>query len=743
MLKNIKNKIKPSFWVNYYKARNLLFRLKFRHRYIIALVFIVALFLSCFYFAFNNSLKLYFILPEHVNGLKTLLVALCAAILGASVITFSFIIFAMQTNMKRMPYGLFRKFSSDRKLLICFIMIFILSIVTGCLSMLPIRYLATTGMLGIFWSIIFTMILLLAAYKRALKLINPVEQLSILTKDTDRNLEIWGKAATRLAPLLTRMKIDNSEGKAQNNLLDTGYDAQRAAYFALNPQWTLVSKQAVQYAFSLARYHAEQGDYEISRIALDTVAKINSKYISVKGKTFLFEFPLFNIPNHLDSFIQDTLELLRQNLQIGITSGDEQRITQLLEAFKNLCLLYLNIDYSTKFPAKCHANLASAYLADAVEFLLPHKMIDVFMNGLRMLGDVSLQLIDKSDVNTVTTISGKISLFSCACVLDSKAFPIIQTGVHQIAKITFSLLKSKTEDVGCALKQINGDINFIAKMILNVPDNQTIPFHSSSLNYYYSSTNTDSLFYWLKDLANVILEADADNEDAKRVTRHMAQWSNDLYQKEKELLLLAIENKSPFTIDILHWIVHLTDIFLAISKAQCCTDHFATEIEKNALWLICTLSWLPDEEEKLKFAENYQLTNLLFQSSIDASKHGCDDVASKIFDLLLSWTFKAGKYETYQYILEKGCYGLACLNLRFKMNNSVLCNAIASKLGKDCVPSKELLKKASQAIKDKAKNLPTGGYVFDEIESAMAQVDSSKMQQILVEVADALYCEIS
>ena len=55
--------------------------------------------------------------PDGFSGLQSFFATLGGALIGAAAIAFSLIMFAMQVNVERMPHGLFRKFSSDWKLL--------------------------------------------------------------------------------------------------------------------------------------------------------------------------------------------------------------------------------------------------------------------------------------------------------------------------------------------------------------------------------------------------------------------------------------------------------------------------------------------------------------------------------------------------------------------------------------------------------------------------------------------------
>src|SRR3546814_19425393 len=66
-------------------------------------------------------------------------------------------------------------------------------------------------------------------------------------------------------------------------------------------------------------------------------------------------------------------------------------------------------------------------------------------------------------------------------------------------------------------------------------------------------------------------------------------------------------------------------------------------------------------EETVKFVENFRMTETLFEAAEDARRRGSQELADDIGKMLLSWTFKAGEYQTVSAILDRSVYGLAKL----------------------------------------------------------------------------------
>jgi hypothetical protein len=723
------------YWQHFYTIKNRLTATIIRYKKIaILLIFLGLLILNCFiYPKINEIVEPYFQIRDRINGIQTLLITLGGAMIGATAIAFSLIMFAMQVNVGRVPYGLFRKFSSDLRLLSIFVIVFFLAIMIACLSLVSDTTWISIIILIATWSTIFIILFFLVAYKRALTLISPIEQLSILITSTKKNLDLWKKAARRATPLL-----QNNSEKKEADILGETHDMAKVQYFRTYPQWANQALQAIQYCISITRYHAVQGDYEISQAALDSIVLINTIYIEAKEKTFFINNPFFNNPLSHDSFISNTLEHFRKNVQIAISRGDEQQLEQTFNGLEKLCYIYLKIDYSTKDIIKTHTNLAVGYLASAIESTLPHKMADVIMSGICSLGRVACCLPNYGDSNDIVPISDKISLFSAAVASDPKLRPVTITGIRQLAELTLILIRSQAKRLEYPLNQIAKDIKFVAEIVLKIPDHLSLNIHCSTLEPYYSVTSTDSLLPVLTRLSNAVLNSTPDNEDAQRILEHVVQWGDDLYQAQKDLFLLALDKKSHFVFDIINWIVQITEIFLALSNADCCHDYCQTELRKNARWLICVLSCAPDNEEAIKSLENYHMTDLLFGAAASANQRGCTEISIKIQNILLSWMSKSVKYSIGQTIFEKGCYGLACLNIILNIDNIGLIADIQKILDQANSLSSEAREKVAQSIKRTMKQRHYREYSLSKMESALQAVDQNQLHIILTAITNCL-----
>jgi hypothetical protein len=724
-------------WQLLYRTRYRLSLLKARYGGVATTSLMILLVVCSSYLAptFQEALEPHFKTEERFAGFRALLLTLGGALIGATAIAFSLVMFAMQVNVERMPHGLFRRFSSDPKLLGSFSATFLLAITVATLSLIPDRSRLALAVLIAGWATVMILLLFLYAYRRALSLISPAQQLALVLEDAHRDLEAWGRRARRATPLFERSEHRNDDDKAKPA---STHDLSRVAYFQINPHWTALAHQAVLHCMSFARRYAEHGDHEVSRAALTAVVAIHNAYVAAKGKTFFANVLLFENPLSRDGFITETLEHLRRNVQIGISRGDEQQIEQTFGAMAALCQIYLNIDYSTEHASKTHAHLAAGYLSNSVQSVLPRNMPDVVMEGIRLMGETAQLMISYAEPNDIVPTTERIALIASAGIVKEDYRPVTQIGMQQLARLTFELIRSKCFDIRYSVKKIRDDVSMVVKLFLNIPDTPLSSIHSSCLGPYYSSTNVDTLLGWLTELVNALVGTKADDKAAKGVIRHIEQWADRLYQTEKEIFLAAIEKRSPFTFDIVHWIAHITKLFLAVSNVAACDEYTRDELRKSALWLISVLSWVPDEKEAIGFVENYGMTETLFEVAIDAHNRGCDEVVVKVRDLLFSWAFKAGKHETGWGILERACCGLATLDLMRKQDGSWLTAAISERLAKGSAPDQALRDRAAREIRERAATLHHEQYSLSRIEYAMRHTDQDKLRSLLGEIANRL-----
>lgn len=722
------------YWVRY---RFSVWRIRYGSSTKLAVIILLVCASVYFSQALQSVLEPLVSAPNRLANLRFLFLALGGALIGAVAIAFSLVMFAMQVNVERMPHGLFRKFSKDKRILGAFWGTFFLAILVACASLISDISWVAEGILVSGWAILLIFILFLYAYRRALNLINPIKQLNFLAEDACHGMRAWVRRAKRAAPLFEG--TDSGKDIGDRTVRST-HDLSRIAYFQANPYWTTEAQQAIQYAISYARRYAEQGDHEVSGEALSEVVKINQGYVEAKGKTFFANHLMVDNPLSTDSFINGTLEHLRQNIRVGISRGDEQQIEQTLRAMAALVHVYIKIDYSNPYGSKTHAHLAAGYLSEAVKTVAPHDMADVLMEGVRLMGQSADRFLADGKPQDIVGLVDEIRLIACLGTVNEKYRPVTLVAIEQLAKLTFKLIRTDTHDIGFATRKLKENVTMVAKIFLQVPDAALISVHHTYLAPYYSSTTTQSLLSWLTDLVNILVEAKPDDKAAKTVIRNIEDWADGLFQPQKELLLLAIEKRAQFTFDMIYWIKLVTKLLLALSNAPACDNHYRDELRKHAHWLICILSWVPDDKETVIFVENYQMTETLFEAAMDAYRRDCLEFSVDVRGLLLEWALKGGRHETGWAILERSLYGLATLAL-VTGNSRVtedLKLKIAERLAQPVAPDQQIRDRAAREMRTRAATLPREAHRSSRIEHEMSQMDQTMMKSLLEELANLL-----
>ena len=288
------------------------------------------------------------------------------------------------------------------------------------------------------------------------------------------------------------------------------------------------------------------------------------------------------------------------------------------------------------------------------------------------------------------------------------------------------------------MKELRSAIEQVTKLFLTlVPDERFASPHSAYLAPYYSLTQTGTFGEWLTQVSNELRAAGKDDKNAQRIIGHIKEWSDGLYQSAKAVLKLAIEKRTHFAFDSIHWIEQVTKALAQISQAPAADSHTAKEIEKNAIWLLSVLSWIPDDRESVNFTANYGVTEELFEAAISAEGLGAAKLAATARKLLLDWSIKLGVGE--QYHFEVGLSGVALSTFYGDeaANVAWLKGEIPKVLAKKPLPQ-SVLDDVARRLRAKAASFRPNDYATSRIDVVMQRVDTAKMQSLLVDVANII-----
>ncbi|MGI4840971.1 MAG: hypothetical protein ACRYF9_25555 [Janthinobacterium lividum] len=675
----------------------------------------------------------YFKPPETLGALRSLLGGTGSALIGAAAIAFSLIVFAMQTNVERMPHGLFRMLSSDRRLLVTFLGSLLTAIAIAGTSLIPNASWAIPAIFVALWGIAAILSMFLYAYRRALQLINPLEQLKLMSAAVGRDLRKWRRLADHASILL--------EEDCATDLCDeqNQFNASKAAFFNTNTSWANSTLEAIHYTVSYAKRFAGQGDYDVTEFAHRQLVQINAAYCQAKQGAFVGSNLFIEMPGGSDQTINTTLEQLRQTMQDALSKGDERLAESTLRTFAALYGIYLGIAYPGREQTKHHALLASTYLVNAIESIVAHDMPDLMMHGVRLVGKASRLALRHELPNDCASLAEKLGKLALIGVVKANHQPVTLTAVEQLADVTFDLLVEGTHDIDFLVSRLRSAVSSVSERFLGTADGALASVHSSTLGPYFSSTSTTSLKYRLTALVNELLQAPEGHEQVARIISNICIWAHQSYLPHRELLLLAVQQRSAFTFDAIQWAIDIPELLSALSCAPACPERRKDELIRHAVWLVETLSWFPDDRDTTTFIENFSLTESLFETAWRSHGRNHSELHETCKARLLDWAKKGGSHVTGWQILDSVMKALVALAVREGSDAAVvrLTSEITRMLGREGAPSPHNRQETAERLIAHARS-PRERHSLRAIDRALDRQDAVRVSEVLLEVARTL-----
>lgn len=661
-----------------------------------------------------------------VEPVADLLLQMGAALIGAATIAFTLVMFAMQVNVERMPYGLFRRFSGDPPLMGAFGVTFLLSIAVAIASIVRSAVLVPWLLFGLAWATVAILGLFLFAYRRALKLISPAEQLGFVVRSAQRDLAWWDRRAALAArrhPLKDPPPNDDR-------------DHARIAFFLANKRWTETSRKAVEHVVAYARRYGETGDYEVCLVALNGLVAINQAYIRAKGRSFIPSSPFFDIPDVDDGFLTHGLEELRQFVDVALARADERQARLGLEAFAVLCGRYAAVDYGRP-QTMTHAHLAMGYLTGAVQSVVPRGMIDVVMAGARYVGEAARTMIARDGALDATSGIEALGLIGEAMARKPDTQPAAQVAVGQLSDITALLLLSPAHRGRLALQSTVQAVVRVSHEVLAIKATASgARVHSTNLAAFFGMTSLGGLAARLTEYGNGALDEAADPDRVAHLAEVLHEFVEVLRERLKTLLLTSIMLRSSLTFDLISWIPQVAEVLLAVATADHCPDNLRRRLERDAIGLGQLFTWIPEDAGMTEHADHSHLTEQLFELVFKARRRDSDQGVVQFARVLLGWTFKAGNTGAGRYIMQRGLTGLAILSLSpgGPHDPRGLKLAILDELAK---------RSAAQPVFDEVATLLRRGHSdvsssLNVIENAAEAVPTDRLDELLSEIADLL-----
>ena len=725
------------------QAQAFLTQWKNAHKRILIAGVIICLLLSSFLFLmpYKQSFELYFSNDNILSALRSLLGGIGAALIGATAIVFSLIVFSMQTNIERMPHGLFRKFGSDLLLLGSFLGSFVIATLVASMSLIQNNKLSIYAIFLSVWGVIAVLILFLYAYQRALKLINPITQLTLMYNAVRRDLVKWDRLATRAQDIIVNHDDDKSKIENPNEKL---LDVKRFIFLKNNHGWEKTAVQAINYCISYAKRYAELGDYDVSDYSFDRIMYINATYCSVKRGTYIEDNPLLNIFDNSDAFINLSLEHLRQTMQTALARGDEKLAASTLRGMSGLYGVYLSIEYAGRSRSKHHAMLAAGYISSAVESVIPHNMADVMMEGIKLMGRNSVNALSYANASDIVGTIQKISIFSAVSLKNTVLQPVTLTAFSQFSDINIQLIIKGDINSGFTMDILQKSISEAAIFFLHTEDTPINSRHSYILSPYYSVANDAGFISRIKEIVNYLVDNKIEAKSSRVIIKNVEKWAEKLYQSQKEVLLVAANKRSSFIYDLIPWNVMVCEVLLAISESQLCDEYHSEKLKRHSVWLIATFSWLPDEQEVVTFVNNGSFVDSIFEAAMMGLTRNSPDFYDMCKKILEGWVKKTAEHVSTRSGFEEAIKSLVALTV--KEGTVDARNKLLEKI-KDIIsqiksPSKELRELTARHLLSNAKDYRYRAGFYSSVDIFLSQCDTDSMVALFTKIAEILNAEI-
>lgn len=726
------------------QAQAFLTQWKNAHKRILIAGAIIFLLLSTFLFLmpYKHAFELYFSNDNILSVLRSLLGGIGAALIGATAIVFSLIVFSMQTNIERMPHGLFRKFGSDLLLLGSFLGSFVIAILVASMSLIPNNKLSMYAIFLSVWGVIAVLILFLYAYQRALKLINPITQLTLMYNAVRRDLVKWDRLATRAQDIMVNHDDDKSKIE---NLNEKVLDVKRIIFLKNNHGWETTAIQAINYCISYAKRYAELGDYDVSDYSFDRIMYINATYCSVKRGTYIEDNPLLNIVDNSDAFINLSLEHLRQTMQTALARGDEKLAASTLRGMSGLYGVYLSIEYAGRTKSKHHAMLTAGYISSAVESVIPQNMADVMMEGIKLMGRNSVKALSYANASDIVGTIQKISMFSTISLKNTVLQPVTLTAFSQFSDINIQLIIKGDVNSGFTMDILQKSISEAAIVFLHTEDTPINSRHSYILSPYYSVVNVTGFISRIKEIVNYLTDNKIEAESSKVIIRNVEKWAEKLYQSQKEVLLVAANKRSSFIYDLIPWNVMVCEVLLALSESQLCDDYYSEKLKKHSIWLIATLSWLPEEQEVVTFVNNGSFVDSIFEAAMMGLSRNSPEFYDMCKKLLEGWVKKTAQHVSTRSGFEDAIKSLVALTVKegtVDAQNKLL-DKLKDILSKIKSPSKELRELTARHLLMNTKDYRYRAGFYSSVDIFLSQCNTDSTVALFTKVAEILNAETS
>lgn len=693
------------------RTRNLLRR----HRAALTLAGLAGLFVLTLWGTSANqeTLQAHLSSKEGFQALTNVLLGIGSAMVGATAIVFTLVLFATQTNVARMPTELFRMFSSDRRLLGAFFGTLIGSILIAMTTIVISPETATWYLFGSLWTIALILLTFVLAYQRALSLVNPTVQSKLAASKANRSLKRWGFLADSLTASAKRQGAE-------------GFDAERFAFFAKNSGWERGAQEIVGHMTNYGARLAEQGDHDSFKAMLTAAISVHKFYVAVKGKTFLPGNPFFEVVPSRDGFQISMLENLRRAGVSALSRKDERQVILVFQALHDVFNVYMKIQYDVERATKTHAAMAAGYLRAQVLDSLSHGMPDATMEGVRQLGSAARHCLSYGLTEDASSLIKALGQLAAAGIAGKQLLPVTNAAVEQLRD---NLLVGVVSRHGTefTLEDIHHQAISAAMLIMaGVKESSPIEsIHRGYLSPYFSTSDHTSL---LPQLAQTLSLASQNHPQVgPHSVKNFVNWVDRIRHPTKELMLSAFKVKSSLVFDLLNWPVELAKLLLRLAS-DAAHGEIATSLLDQADGVVAMLTWVPADQDGAHQANAAGYLELLMTLAIEARRAKANGAYLTATRQLLRWSIARSEAPTGWAELEIAVVGLVGLELAVgEKDIDALVTRVKEAVIEAQLVSPEVLHRAAQGLAREAgvyRDDVMAMRVSEQLLAAVAQADA-------------------
>lgn len=697
----------PNLWLRIEKIKRRIEII--RKNYLILILFLISQFLivSSLYI-YRLDICLYLDQFERLKNLQVIYLTLGGSLIGASAITFSINMFAIQNNFERMPFSMFKRISADKFQIFQYLVSFFMSICILSISIFDqlafAPFLLGVALVGT--SLVLSSLYL--AYQRAIWLINPTNQLNNMLMKARKRTQKITKLANRVAP-----DFKDEQNNSDKNRLS----------FLTSNNWVLnYLFKDVDNSISFARKYASQYDLDITSHALSALPNLNRYYLDVRKKTILFS----------DAFISHTLKQLDEYTEEAMQSGNEKQINLSFKTYFELSVIYNKIPAFADEFHQFHSNLATFHLCSVVKRANSLNKEDLSMSGLSYISQIPHNINAYSNQEIVTTISKTIKEVSFANLPLQSFSPVALTGMQHLVMLFQNVAIHETNGSSFLLEKVAADIHEITKWILLIPAGDFGSIHRNTLSPFYGTNFLD----WFNLLANKFVESNGNDLETLNTIKNLVAWLESSRQSYVELYKDMVSERLTFLSVFAYWISQISIILLNIASVLKENDAFKDEVKKVSSWHMSILTFAQKGIETARFINGLDIINYQFEYAIQSHSLGFTDLAIATRKEIIHQAFKNAEYSDLDHEITEIFEAIACLTVNFEDGNDNILEILEGNIlsaEKFNIENKKFL---HGRLKNLSNNLPSGHRSSSKIEYALSHFDATELKNILEKISE-------